>query len=113
MHINITTLKILFVYLTDSSSPLEEFTSQNNGINAVPKDVPIAVNITAGIFIATKKASLVDDAPYADARVNSLPNPNILATNVAAIKPIAAFATFDILNSPIYHHYLYLLHKSF
>jgi hypothetical protein len=54
------------------------------------------------MFIATKNASLTPDAPYADAKANSLPKPRILATKVAAIKPTAAFATFDIIFSPIY-----------
>ena len=62
-HIITTALKILFVYLTAASSPSLDLTSQKRGINAVPKDVPMAVNITAGIFIATKNASLIDDAP--------------------------------------------------
>ena len=56
----------------------------------------MAVNMTAGIFIATKNASLTPDAPYAEANANSLPKPRIFATKVAAINPIAAFATFDI-----------------
>ena len=56
------------------------------------------MNITAGIFIATKNASLTPDAPYAEARANSLPKPRILATKVAAINPTAAFATFDMIS---------------
>ena len=53
---------------------------------------------TAGIFIATKNASLTPDAPYAEARANSLPKPRILATKVAAINPTAAFATLDMIS---------------
>ena len=56
------------------------------------------MNITAGIFIATKNASLTPDAPYAEARANSLPKPRILATKVAAINPTAAFATLDMIS---------------
>ena len=74
----------------------------------------MAVNITAGIFIATKNASLTPDAPYAEARANSLPKPKILATKVAAINPTAAFATFDIISlSYILLNLLYLIMFSF
>ena len=62
-HIITTALKILLVYFTAASSPSLDLTSQKSGIKAVPRDVPIAVKITAGIFIATKNASLIDDAP--------------------------------------------------
>ena len=63
IHKTITILNTLLVNLRALISPNSLFTSKYSGINTVAKVIPIIANITTGMFIAVRYASLYIDTP--------------------------------------------------